>query len=326
MIRTLIYCLLLTATLTACGAVITPQPSAGPSPLDAPTPEEAARARGGTTTAPALPAADTATPTVPPTPIVYVVQPGDTLLEIAQDYGVSVEALQAANGIDDPRLLRPGQELVIPTGDESEGAAPGLLLPTPTPAAVDVRGIAFYETPVGSLWCLGEIVNPTPDPLTNVQVRVTLFDASGERAAEKDVFAAADLVPAGARTPFGILFSSPPAWSNFQVTVLRAEAAGELTASYIPIDVVDAEGNLAGPQFQVTGVVRDASDTRAASTVSVIATTYDGQGAVTGFRHDALELEEALNPGEEASFAVLFSFHGDSPADFSVVALGRTSE
>jgi len=43
-----------------------------------------------------------------------VVQPGETLSQIAKQYGVSVDALMAANGIADPHLIKIGQELIIP--------------------------------------------------------------------------------------------------------------------------------------------------------------------------------------------------------------------
>ncbi len=55
-----------------------------------------------------------------PTPVTgdrtYVVQPGDSLSSIATEFGVSQEALQAANGIDDPNSIFVGQRLVIPDG------------------------------------------------------------------------------------------------------------------------------------------------------------------------------------------------------------------
>jgi LysM repeat protein len=44
----------------------------------------------------------------------YVVQPGDTLGEIAQRFGSSVDALMRANGIDDPDLILVGQILCVP--------------------------------------------------------------------------------------------------------------------------------------------------------------------------------------------------------------------
>ena len=51
-----------------------------------------------------------------PVPVTYVVQPGDTLFGIAQDYGTTVEAIAAANDIADPALIVAGQKLIIPTG------------------------------------------------------------------------------------------------------------------------------------------------------------------------------------------------------------------
>jgi LysM repeat protein len=55
-----------------------------------------------------------ATPVPPPQPVTYVVQAGDTLAAIAQRFGTTVQAIQAANGIDDPDEILVGTELVIP--------------------------------------------------------------------------------------------------------------------------------------------------------------------------------------------------------------------
>ena len=53
--------------------------------------------------------------TVAPSPAgSYVVEPGDTLSVIAEQFGVSVAAISEANGIEDVNSIRPGQELIIP--------------------------------------------------------------------------------------------------------------------------------------------------------------------------------------------------------------------
>lgn len=46
----------------------------------------------------------------------YVVQPGDTLRGIGNRTGAGSEAIAAANSLDAPYLLRPGQRLLIPAG------------------------------------------------------------------------------------------------------------------------------------------------------------------------------------------------------------------
>jgi LysM repeat protein len=322
----LFLCTSLAVTLAACGTVVTPQPTPGPSATGTPLPNPTL-VIGPAGTAPALPLSDTATPTVSPTPIVYVIQSGDTLLEIAQEYGVSVEAIQRANGIADPRFLRVGQEVLIPTGeeDENEGASGNLLIPTPTPIPLVVQGVACYETPVSSLWCLGEVVNTTATPVTNVHLLVTLFDADGQRLAEQDPFVAADLIPPGERAPFGVLFIDPPPGRVVpQVSLVRGQAAGELAASYVFVSAIETQGRPAGPRFEVSGTVRNDGDL-AAGSVSVVATTYDTDGMVTGFWHAAVALEGPLAPGETAPFSMLLTYYSDLPADFGVVALGNIS-
>ncbi len=47
-------------------------------------------------------------------PAVYVVKPGEYLTMIAERFGVSVAELVAANNIQDPDLVKPGTELIIP--------------------------------------------------------------------------------------------------------------------------------------------------------------------------------------------------------------------
>jgi LysM repeat protein len=313
-------------TLSACGTVVTPQPTPGPTPTSTSLPGHTP-VIGPAGTAPALPLADTATPTVSPTPIIYVIKSGDTLLEIAQEYGVSVEALQRANGIEDPRFLRVGQEVLIPTGEEEDGevASGGFLIPTPTPIPFDVQGVACYETPVSSLWCLGEVVNTTDAPVTNVQMLVTLFDTGGQRVAQADTFVAADLISPGGRSPFGILFVDPPPGQVVpQVTLVRGQVAGELASSYVSVSAIEVQGSLSGPQFEVSGLVQNDGEL-VADSVSVIATTYDADGVVTGFRHETVALDAPLAPGETAPFSLLLNFHGDAPVDFSVIALGKIS-
>jgi LysM repeat protein len=47
----------------------------------------------------------------------HVVQSGESLSAIAADFGVSVEAIMAANSLDDPNTIVVGQELLIPPAE-----------------------------------------------------------------------------------------------------------------------------------------------------------------------------------------------------------------
>jgi LysM repeat protein len=55
-----------------------------------------------------------ATVTIGPAGLVYVVQPGDTLTALSERFGLSPEAIAAANGMAEPQPLLAEQELVIP--------------------------------------------------------------------------------------------------------------------------------------------------------------------------------------------------------------------
>jgi len=307
--------------LTGCRGVITPEPETA-SPL--PTPTDTPLAPSAAGTPPSQPTLVVATPTLTPTPIVHIVEAGETLGGIAATYGVSAEALQAANGIENPLLLQVGQELIIPTGEEVVSAEPVLLLPTPTPLPFGWGGIGFYETPVGSLWCLGEIVNTSSYTLASMQVQVTLFDAAGTPLITGDAFAAADILPPAARAPFGILFLSPPAnFASHDLTILRGELASGFPQTYVPLDVEEVEGAPSGPQFEVSGTVRNSDAERAATGASVVVTTYDGDGRVTGFRQQTIDVGAELAPGAAVPFHLLLTTYGGAPVDFAVIAFGR---
>lgn len=54
-----------------------------------------------------------------PGPRVHVVVAGDTLSALAQRYGVSIEAIAAANRLTDPNRIVVGQRLLIPSGENT---------------------------------------------------------------------------------------------------------------------------------------------------------------------------------------------------------------
>jgi len=95
-------------------------PKAAAAPVTTP-----AAAAPATTPAAAAPA----TTPAPAAPVTYIVQPGDTLSEIAERFGTSVDALRAANGISNANALRIGAKLTIPGG-----AAPASAVAAPTAA------------------------------------------------------------------------------------------------------------------------------------------------------------------------------------------------
>jgi LysM repeat protein len=93
----------------------------------------------------------------PGEPVTYRVQPGDTLLTIANQFGVTVEEIMAANGLENPNFIQAGQELIIPVGG----------LPTAAPTATATVGATRQVAPPDTATPPATpTVTPTPLPVT----------------------------------------------------------------------------------------------------------------------------------------------------------------
>jgi nucleoid-associated protein YgaU len=83
------------------GVTATPTPSASPTQVAEATPSPE-------------PTEEPAEDTPRPTDRVHVVQKGENLTKIAEQYGVTVKQIVEANDLDDPSQISVGQELKIP--------------------------------------------------------------------------------------------------------------------------------------------------------------------------------------------------------------------
>jgi LysM repeat protein len=103
----------------------TPSPSLTPSQTATPT-------TPAPTDTPEATATETVTagPSPTATPLVHVIESGETLFSIAELYGANVCLIMAVNNITDPALLVVGTSLVIPPDDVE--------LPTATPLPTDL--------------------------------------------------------------------------------------------------------------------------------------------------------------------------------------------
>ncbi len=135
-------------------------PTTTPSPTVTPTPVP-------TATATPIPSA-TPSPVPSPTPIVHVVQSGETIIYIASYYGTTAEAIMKANGLDETlaRLLRPGQELLIPSTGPVGGPVPGSTAQPPqviheVESGETLSSIADeYDTNVEAIMAANEMDSP----------------------------------------------------------------------------------------------------------------------------------------------------------------------
>lgn len=111
----------------------------------------------------------------------YVVKKGDTLWAIGREFGVSINAIVDRNDIQDPAMIRPGRELMIPVGSapaarprvESEvseapvEASPSALLAgsEALPVADGGETEVYKVQPGDTIWLLARKYNTTSDKI-----------------------------------------------------------------------------------------------------------------------------------------------------------------
>ena len=308
--------LLAATVLAGCGPQITRPTPTRPRPTE-PVALSTVTPRATSTPAPSTPI-PTDSPTPTPTPIVYVLKAGDSLWSISWEYGVSVEALQEANGITDPRTLQIGQELIIPR-EEQARAIPST--PTPTPVPLELVNLGFYNPPTGGLWCLGEVWNRSGADAELVQVAVSLYNAKRRVLLERSTFTALDIVPRDGRAPFAVLFEEKPAdFAAYQAWIVSGEPVTYLGSRYRALQVINDNGEPAGNAFVVSGQVKNAGD-HPARDVFVVVTAYDSEGLVTATRQVAIK-DETLAPGTLGRFQARIVPVGDNVASYTVQAQG----
>jgi len=200
-----------TATATPRWLPLTPYLS--PTPSTTPTPDQA----------PWLPTSVLPTPT----PFVHTIQKGDTLLGIALQYGVDVDALREANPALNPNLMPIGATVVIPLDKENPAG-----LPTPTPMPLPMGPLACYPQADGSAWCLVVVRNDAEEAVE----ALTGWLRWGEQ--ETSMEALVNRLPPGARTvllahlPRFVDESAPQA---YLLTALPVDAATE-GKRYLPAE------------------------------------------------------------------------------------------
>jgi hypothetical protein len=195
---------------------------------------------------------------------------------------VTVEEIQEANGITDPRRLQIGQEIIIPVRPGEGEPTP---VPTPTPVALMIQGLAFHRTPVDSLWGLGEVMNLSGHPAEEVEVQVTLHDEQGTLLASGSAFTELDILAADGRAPFAILFPvAPTSFAQYQTRILGGVPSGHLGPRYPDLVAAEARGEWLGDDtYRVRGEVHNRGQEDAEKVVVVIV-LYNEEDHVVGAR------------------------------------------
>lgn len=224
------------------------------------------------------------TPT--PTPQVYTVVRGDTLLDIALRYGISLEELMEANPDLNPTLISIGTKVIIPYIQRTPTVTPE---PTPLPLALkDPR--CYPSEPMG-LWCFILAHNDLDITIENIFVLVNLFTRDGELLAEGTAVLPVDLLNPGTTMPL-VYFYPGDIEEDFiiQTELISALPAAEMTKRYLNpfIETYEVYITGDGSMAEIIGIVGLPKISLPASKFSILAVAYDEYGEVVGYRESEL--------------------------------------
>ena len=132
------------------------------------------------------------------TPDVYIVRSGDNLSEIAARLGITLEALMAANGIQNPDWIGVGQKLVIPKPGASKATVtvPPVPTATETPLPFEPPTPVLTQSPTFTVVVDNEatprLVTPVSSeggtPLAGQVIEITAIRGKGDLANEQVLF------------------------------------------------------------------------------------------------------------------------------------------
>lgn len=292
--------------LTACGTA-EPQATGTPTATQPPpaiTPY--------LTNTPAELAQPTSTPaptfTLPPlptaTPYLHTIVENNTLIGIANYYGVSIEELMTANPGIDPNFLTIGDQLIIPlpqadTNGENITSVQAEVL------ALETGPATCYRLRSDGWWCFFDVANPLEQPAENITALVRLFDADGQVVASQTVAGLMNVLPPGESMPIAAFFTPPvETWQDAQGQLLSAAEANQVDSRYLTVTLGEVEtAPLDEDQLtmEVSGSLQIPEDVNA-EYLWVLAVAYDADGAIAGVRRWEAPAEQ-LTGGE-----VAFSF------------------
>ena len=247
-------------------------------------------------------------------------QSGDTLIGLASRFGVTVQAIQEANGITDPRGLLVGQQIVIPTNPEARLDA-GTPTPEPTPPPIQISPLTFWRQS-DVLWVLGEVTSRSNEAVEDVVIQVDLLDDGGDIIATATTPILQYMLAPDETAGFDLRFQPAPAtFASYYARIIRARPAH--AAFYyrdLPVENVLAQKTGASVYVISGEVVNTGVDPARGLYVSAI--LYDDEGRVVAVRRATTD-PSALKPGETAFFSVEFLPIRFPIADYQLLAEGE---
>jgi len=262
------------------------------------------------------------TPTLAPTPTLqtYTVVAGDTYGSIAAKFGVTVDALTAANPGVDPNVLSIGTVLIIP----AKPVGTGTPQPTPTPVGLVLEPAYCYTQAGGGRWCLALVGNPGPEAAAGIYLRFSLYaSTAADPSISKEVALPVPVLPAGARTIAAAYFSPEEA----QAEILRVELISAIrlaeSPGLLPLTIMKETSRPLSDGLELAVEFRiDAGADASVNRLDAALVLLDSAGRPVGFR--ILRGEGDWPPGAAHTLTLNAFLLGGTLADYEFILQARS--
>ncbi len=238
-------------------------------------------------------------PQTTPTPLIYTIQTGDTLLGISRRFGIPIDQLTEANGHLNPLALPIGSQVIIPSPAFDANGSP--ILPTYTPSPLALHAPNCYPTSTDSILCLGQITNNTFNPVERVILRIGLLRRDGSLLGQVETGVAMRVIPGGQSAPYAVFTRAD--WREYAgVTVsLRSADAADRLNPPLDLTIENEQGGLVNGTYQVSATLRN-PHAQASYIRQVILTLENNRGELVGYR--VMKLKQRLESGATFSLHI----------------------
>jgi hypothetical protein len=185
-----------------------------------------------------------------------------------------------------------------------------------------VTGAACYETPIGSLMCLGQVHNSFDLPVKEVQVEIQLLTSDGSLLATQEAFVSRWMIPAGATGPYRVLFDHvPDGYAGAFAFVRTGQVVTDASSQYVALTLNPVSGAFVLDQYQITLSIINRSPA-AVDQIAVTMTLLNADDEVTGFRRMYLDPSRQLPSGESLTITLKVIPQGENTIAFDAFAEG----
>ncbi len=213
---------------------------------------------------------------------IYEIEKGDTLSEIAFQFGLSMEQLQAANPEADLSLLKIGDQLVIPPNRAEEF---DVFIQQMFSKYVQLNGTECFSQLNNQISCLLRIQNSGEQSLVNLQMQLEIIDNNGGKMLISSGTPLIQLLP-GEEIP--VLFSgshselSEPFETRFLIENL--DLIGNQDTSFrLAEDLYEPSYDISADGLNADVRIRFTSNLKKQS-IRILAAAYRADGTPNGIR------------------------------------------